>query len=444
MRRKIWICCLLLLLALALPLGAQAAENLVQNGDFSQWDESGLPVGWTYAAWTQDETVSTYWTEEVDGNRCVRLQNFSENDARLEQTVAVRGNTTYRISARMKAEGGDPERTGGNLSVSGSLAVSQDYADTDGQWVPVELYGKTGFFQGEITVALRVGFYGEENVGSAWFDDVVVEAVDEVPAGVTVQSLQDAPVSAASDETEGADWIPMQTFVAAAFALLVCAFVYRLRGVEIEKARAGRLFAVILAAAGALRLFLAAVNPGYEVDINCFTSWGQTLAQVGPADFYAQGFCDYPPGYLYVLGLQALVANLLGLTANTAPYLVLLKLPAIACDLAAAYLLYRIALRAGKPKWALLAGAVYACMPAAILDSAMWGQMDAVLVLLILLVVDAFLQKKTLRAAILYGVAVAVKPQALMLGTIPLFGYALEILEEPRRGSLPALRRALA
>ena len=47
MRRKIWICCLLLLLALALPLGTQAAENLVQNGDFSQWDGSGLPVGWT-------------------------------------------------------------------------------------------------------------------------------------------------------------------------------------------------------------------------------------------------------------------------------------------------------------------------------------------------------------------------------------------------------------
>lgn len=74
-------------------------------------------------------------------------------------------------------------------------------------------------------------------------------------------------------------------------------------------------------------------------------------------------------------------------------------------------------------------------MPAAILDSAMWGQMDAVLVLLILLVVDAFLQKKTLRAAILYGVAVAVKPQALMLGTIPLFGYALEILEDRKRGA---------
>lgn len=434
MRGKIWICGLLLVLLLALPLGAQAAQNLVQNGDFSQWDESGLPVGWTYAAWTMDETVSTYWTEEVDGNRCVRLQNFSDNDARLEQTISVRGNTTYHISARMKAEGCDPERTGGNLSVSGSLAVSQAYADTNGEWVTVDLYGKTGLFQGEITVALRVGFYGEENVGSAWFDDVQVEAVDEVPAGVEVQSLQDAPVSASSEEKEGADWIPTQSFVAAMFVVLLCAFVYRLRGVEVERIRASRVFGVLLVVAGVVRLFLAAVNPGYEVDINCFTSWGQTLVQVGPADFYAQGFCDYPPGYLYVLGLQALLANALGLVPSSAPYLVLLKLPAIACDLAAAYGIYRIALRCGKPKWALLAGAAYAVMPAAILDSAMWGQMDAVLVVLILLVVDAFLQKKPLRAAILYGVAVTVKPQALMLGTIVLFGYISEILEDPKRG----------
>ena len=106
MRGKRWIGVLLLALLLLLPLGAQAAENLVQNGDFSQWNESGLPEGWTYAAWTMDETTSTYWTEvEADGNRCVRLENFAENDARLEQTVAVRGNTIYRISARLRAEG---------------------------------------------------------------------------------------------------------------------------------------------------------------------------------------------------------------------------------------------------------------------------------------------------------------------------------------------------
>ena len=61
--------------------------------------------------------------------------------------------------------------------------VSGDYTDTNGEWVDVELYGKTGLFQSSITVALRVGFYGEENMGTAWFDDVVVERVAEVPAG---------------------------------------------------------------------------------------------------------------------------------------------------------------------------------------------------------------------------------------------------------------------
>ena len=90
--------------------------------------------------------------------------------------------------------------------------------------------------------------------------------------------------------------------------------------------------------------------------------------------------------------------------------------------------------RAGKPSWALLAAAAWAMMPAALLDSAMWGQIDSVLALLILLVLDAFLQNNTKRAALLYGIAVMVKPQALMLGTIMLCGYALEVIENPKKG----------
>lgn len=436
MKGKIGVFCLVLLLTLLLPIAALAEENLIVNGDFSQLNSSGLPENWTYAAWTKDEQVSTYWTEDEDGNSCVRLQNFSDNDARLEQEISVRGNTIYHISARMKAEGGNPEHIGANISVSDTLAISGDWTDTDGEWVTVELYGKTSLFQNHIVVALRVGFYGEENVGSAWFDDVKVEAVDEVPTGFEVQSLKDAPVSAASDdeETEGADWVPMQTFVAAMFVVLLLAAMYRLRGVELSEKKERVWLLAVLGVAGIVRLVLAAINPGYEVDVNCFTSWGQTLVAVGPADFYAQGFCDYPPGYLYVLGLQALIANALGLVPGTGPYWVLIKLVPIACDLATAWMLYRIGRRYGKSIWALLAGAAYALMPAAILDSAMWGQMDSVLVLLILLVVDAILQKKMLRAAILYGVAVMVKPQALMLGTVMLCGYVMEILENPRKG----------
>ena len=442
MKKKLCTLLLALLLALCLPVTALAGENLVQNGDFSQLDESGLPVGWTYAAWTMDDEASAYWTEENDGGTCVRLENFLRNDARLEQEVPVKGNSLYHISARMKAAGGDPICIGGNLSVTGSLAVSGDYTDTDGQWVDVELYGKTGLFQNSITVALRVGFYGEENLGTAWFDDVVVERVDEVPAGFEIQSLKDAPVSASAseEETEGADWVPTQTFIACVFALLLIIAVYRLRGVQADDKLSKQILAILLTAAAALRLYLAAANPGYDVDVNCFTAWGQMVAKYGPADFYAQGFCDYPPGYLYVLGLQGLIAGALNLAPGSTAYLVLLKLPAITCDVAISYLLYRIGRRYGKSTWALLAAAAWAFMPAAILDSAMWGQMDAVLVLLMLLVLDAFLQRKPDIAAIWYAVALMVKPQALMLGVILLGGYVIEIREDPKRGFLRLLR----
>ena len=55
----------------------------------------------------------------------------------------------------------------------------------------------------------------------------------------------------------------------------------------------------------ALRVFIAAFYmplSGLSNDIGAFNAWGQRLASVGPAEFYAPDyFADYPPGYLYVL-----------------------------------------------------------------------------------------------------------------------------------------------
>ena len=63
------------------------------------------------------------------------------------------------------------------------------------------------------------------------------------------------------------------------------------------------------------------------------------MFSVGPRAFYSGAvWCDYPPGYLYVLGLQGLIGNLLNLAPGSAAYLVLLKLPAIASDAAICYL----------------------------------------------------------------------------------------------------------
>ena len=64
----------------------------------------------------------------------------------------------------------------------------------------------------------------------------------------------------------------------------------------------------LLGLALALRLVLALCTDGYPYDMSCFVAWGNKLAEQGPAAFYSEGyFADYPPGYLWVLGLVGLL-----------------------------------------------------------------------------------------------------------------------------------------
>ena len=45
---------------------------------------------------------------------------------------------------------------------------------------------------------------------------------------------------------------------------------------------------------------------GYPGDVRLFMDWGQTVARGGPGAFYRPDyFADYPPAYLWVLGLFA-------------------------------------------------------------------------------------------------------------------------------------------
>ena len=68
---------------------------------------------------------------------------------------------------------------------------------------------------------------------------------------------------------------------------------------------------LVLGGAFVLRMILAGVTEGYPYDMSCFVAWGEKLLADGPAGFYSGGyFADYPPGYLFVLGLVALVRQI--------------------------------------------------------------------------------------------------------------------------------------
>jgi 4-amino-4-deoxy-L-arabinose transferase-like glycosyltransferase len=204
---------------------------------------------------------------------------------------------------------------------------------------------------------------------------------------------------------------------------------------------AGTILTALLVAGLLIRVLIAGVvlpRSGFSIDIGDFAAWGQRLASVGPSEFYAPGyFADYPPGYLYVLWLLGLVGGALGSVAGGDATAALVKVPGILADIGVAALLYAMCRRWGAqllPAAALrrgvtggdlglLAAAVYLLNPGTIFNSAIWGQVDSVGTLVLLLTVLALARGRTELAALGAVVALLVKFQfALLIPIVAIVG----------------------
>jgi Gpi18-like mannosyltransferase len=179
-----------------------------------------------------------------------------------------------------------------------------------------------------------------------------------------------------------------------------------------------------------IRLILARYSGGLRFDVSLFRQWSERLVQVGPAHFYAPGyFADYLPGYLYVLLALGKASHAL---SGRAPSVAMLKLPAIIADLGvgvlAMFLAARITPGARRARSRTGAAAATLLNPGLILISAVWGQVDSLLALLVLAGIYVLTtgQQSGRREACgvaLLAIAVATKAQALP--ALPVVGVVL-------------------
>ena len=429
---------------LAAPAGAEG-DNLLVNGDFKILNNDGLPESWFVDAYRLDPGYSVFsMTEGKDGETsAILIQNTAKNDARLAQTVSVRPESLYCFSAYVRADG-VREGHGANLSVEGLYAFSEKKYDTDGQWQKIEYYGETGPDQHEVTVFARVGGYSGESKGTAAFCNLSLEEVEGLPDGVLADLwYEPEPVYEEDEWTDeyyeeeerAADpaW-PALTAVAVLSALIAFALIYTFRDGKTDLARSDgdRIkTGPVLLLALLIRLVISFLVEGYSVDVNCFLSWGATMAQNGPAGFYqATSFCDYPPLYTYVIGVNSWLSNITG--ADTSWTRVIFRLIPCLCDVAACGILLSWAKQKENRKdlYTKAVLLLLAFNPVTIINSAAWGQMDSVLCLLLLGVAVFAVEGKWPAAIALYVTAVLVKPQALMLGFLGLAYMILAVIRD--------------
>jgi len=144
-----------------------------------------------------------------------------------------------------------------------------------------------------------------------------------------------------------------------------------------------------------------------RLDFNTFIAWSNRLVELPLSRFY-EGWCDYLPGYMYILWLLRIIKNLIPV-----PDVVLYKLPAIFSDIATGYLIYKIVNRLGDKKAALIASLLYTFNPAIIANSTLWGQVDSVTAFFSLLAVY-LASSNLIFSAVSLAVGAAVKPQAAL------------------------------
>jgi len=182
------------------------------------------------------------------------------------------------------------------------------------------------------------------------------------------------------------------------------------------------LFVVAILGALILRILLVSFE-GYERDILSFKEWCFAAVKYGVAGVHANTWCDYPPGYFYILKVVGLIYKVFYSTLQQGTYLLqlLIKLPAILADLGTATLIFFLIKEKYKFKIAYLAMLAYAFNPAIFINSAWWGQVDSVMLFILFLSVFFLLEKKIKWSYVLLAIACLVKSQALIF--VPLILY---------------------
>ncbi len=194
-------------------------------------------------------------------------------------------------------------------------------------------------------------------------------------------------------------------------------------GKSLNKNNGNAVYIIILTAAALfLRIILSSVYRGHKTDMNCFIGWANAVFEHGFGNFYELDmFHDYPPGYMFVLYVVGAIQKLFGFQ-DGAQY-ILIKLPAVICDIITGIVIYRIAKNKLPDDISAMIAAIYLFNPASIVNSSLWGQVDSVYTLFVLLMIYMITEKKMIISYFLFSLCIFIKPQSFVFTPVLIYGF---------------------
>ncbi len=169
------VCLIVGLFVVGAVPGAESA-NVIKNGSFEQ-AAGEKPANWSTDTWGGEASFE-YASIGKTGSRSVMVASESGADAGWTQTVKVKPNYKYRLSAWIKTEG--LERKGGRgalLNIHNIQNVRTKSVTGTSDWTKVQ----AEFEASTDSIQINCLFGGWGNAtGKAWFDDVTLEELEKI------------------------------------------------------------------------------------------------------------------------------------------------------------------------------------------------------------------------------------------------------------------------
>lgn len=176
------------------------------------------------------------------------------------------------------------------------------------------------------------------------------------------------------------------------------------------------ILVAVLAAGIALRYWLAFVvffNQGFAWDMATFANWMDTIRSDGFQAFAVDPGINYPPVFTDILAILNWMGDGLGIS----PYL-LIKWPAVLSDLGMSVVIALAGRKWFGEKSALYGAVAYLLLPITWYDSSIWGQVDSLAMLPMLLSLVFVIDRKPELSMIFFVLAVLTKPQGILISFI--------------------------
>ena len=181
--KKIIICLSLIIIAI-ISVALLANYNKAENGvilydTFDNLDDWQI---YNYEADYFNNNVSdvSVISNGYNDSNSVFIQNKELNDVRIYREINVLPNSYYKVAFMLKSKKLVEEGIGANLSAINCIETFV-VDDTLDKWEKEEFYVETSNNQNKLKLSLGVGGYNEVSIGYAYFDELVVEKVSEIP-----------------------------------------------------------------------------------------------------------------------------------------------------------------------------------------------------------------------------------------------------------------------